>query len=645
MAKPAEKKTADRPKSAEKERAAAEVGPKPTFGESIRETLDSIVIAFILAFLFRTFEAEAFVIPTGSMALTLMGAHKDHVCPECGTPYKVGASGENPERGRPDLVTSSMCPNCRYRDRYNMDERPPTYNGDRILVTKYSYDFAEPERYDVAVFKNPSLAKQNYIKRLIGLPGEEVMIWHGDIYVRKLKPDGTPAEPAFRIARKPPEKALAVMQCVYDNDYVLPKLIERGWPSRWDGTVEGKPGPWKTTDLKTFQTEGEVEGTAWLRYQHYVPGEEAWRAVDFGPLDGSQKARFARAQLITDFCEYNTYPHSASDVTYLGLHWVGDLAIECELTFRERPDDGEAVLQLSEGKQRFECRIAAKSGDVTLAMPDRDEFKATAKGAVTGEGPHRLRFANVDDRLLLWVDDELVTFDKEPIFQSSKEAVLYEASEDGREQYIMEKVPIADEAASAALDNLVPTRFDLDAPVAIAAHNCGLSVAHLRVLRDAYYIADKSRLFESGALTPAKGRIGGGVSDYRHDAFEPFRTSGLTSRTPEETHRAFMSDVTTHPERWQEMAAVSFKLDENRFFMLGDNSQQSLDGRLWRGAEGDPDFTADYFVRRELLIGKALFVYWPHGWDNVPFTNVRLWNLPFLGNQYNPDFTRMRLIR
>ena len=35
---------------------------------AIRETIESIVVAFVLAFLFRTFEAEAFVIPTGSMS-------------------------------------------------------------------------------------------------------------------------------------------------------------------------------------------------------------------------------------------------------------------------------------------------------------------------------------------------------------------------------------------------------------------------------------------------------------------------------------------------------------------------------------------------------------------------------------------------
>ena len=63
-------------------------------GHATRETIESIAIAVILAFLFRAFVAEAFVIPTGSMAPTLMGQHKDVQCPECGFWYQAGASIE-----------------------------------------------------------------------------------------------------------------------------------------------------------------------------------------------------------------------------------------------------------------------------------------------------------------------------------------------------------------------------------------------------------------------------------------------------------------------------------------------------------------------------------------------------------------------
>lgn len=61
---------------------------------AMRETIESVVVAFVLAFLFKTFEAEAFVIPTGSMAPTLLGRNKDVVCPKCGTHLTIGASDE-----------------------------------------------------------------------------------------------------------------------------------------------------------------------------------------------------------------------------------------------------------------------------------------------------------------------------------------------------------------------------------------------------------------------------------------------------------------------------------------------------------------------------------------------------------------------
>src|ERR1700749_5134622 len=68
---------------------------KLTNAQATRETVESIVVAVILAFLFRTFVAEAFVIPTGSMAPTLQGNHKDITCEKCGYQYQASASAEN----------------------------------------------------------------------------------------------------------------------------------------------------------------------------------------------------------------------------------------------------------------------------------------------------------------------------------------------------------------------------------------------------------------------------------------------------------------------------------------------------------------------------------------------------------------------
>jgi len=177
---------------------------------AIRETIESVVVAFVLAFLFRTFEAEAFVIPTGSMAPTLMGRHKDLECPECGYQFQVSASDEvnqstNALRGPGHRVRGCTCPICRYDMSIDPD-KARSFKGDRILVGKFAYQFSDPERWDVAVFKYPGEAKTNYIKRIVGLPRETLRISHGDIFV---KPDG---RDHFTIARKPRRKMLAMLQ-------------------------------------------------------------------------------------------------------------------------------------------------------------------------------------------------------------------------------------------------------------------------------------------------------------------------------------------------------------------------------------------------------------------------------------------------
>lgn len=60
---------------------------------------------------------------------------------------------------------------------------PNFFDGEWVLVNKLAYRFGEPERGDVIVFHAPDATDKDYIKRIIGLPGESVQVRSGAVYV------------------------------------------------------------------------------------------------------------------------------------------------------------------------------------------------------------------------------------------------------------------------------------------------------------------------------------------------------------------------------------------------------------------------------------------------------------------------------
>lgn len=229
----------------------------PSADETVKETIESIVIAFILAFVFRAFVVEPFIIPTGSMAPTMLGTHAQIACPSCGYHFDFGVDqGSLDEEGHMP-ITSADCPMCNYE----VTTTPGTKarSGDRILVNKFSYHVKDPARWDVVVFKAPQdervngvpAPRSNFIKRLVGLPGERVVLLDGDVFVA---PAGTND---FVIARKTDpltnrhwEKIQrAVWQPIYHSQYVP---IE-------DGSADG-PG---RSDLQSWRVPWVVESGEW----------------------------------------------------------------------------------------------------------------------------------------------------------------------------------------------------------------------------------------------------------------------------------------------------------------------------------------------------------------------------------------------
>lgn len=213
--------------------------------DGVYHTAEWLLSAFASTLVFIVFVMQVYRIPTGSMAETLRGAHYRICCQQCGYQYdhdfihrNYAPRNATVDRPLSNTVTPSepkvigprspRCPSCGYaivnpvkkgniRGRYHDyirqgDQMLPVakhtvFKGDQIFVQKCIYQFFQPKRWDVIVFKNPTEPRINYIKRCIGLPGETLQIFDGDIYANG------------EIQRKPDNVQEELWMVIYDNDY------------------------------------------------------------------------------------------------------------------------------------------------------------------------------------------------------------------------------------------------------------------------------------------------------------------------------------------------------------------------------------------------------------------------------------------
>ena len=614
------------------------------FADSIRvagqrETVEAIVVAFILAMFVRLFVFEVFVIPTGSMAPALMGAHKDIWCQECGQRFQIGASIEEQAMS---VVVGGDCPNCRYPNSLDLanESGDKTFSGDRILVSKFAYAMHDPDRWDVVVFKTPTNPKRNFIKRLVGLPNEILEIYHGDLYSRPL--DGSKDA---TILRKPEDKLMAMRHLVYDSAFQPQAFVGTELPTRmqaWQPGLETPPtGSWQI-ERTAEGLKAQLDSTQspqqrhWMRYYHDFPTGDQWAAAkgskpipDARPFDG---------RAITDFYAYNSFYNVREKTVYAGQpkrglfsggrdfaedyvsggplqqfngfnfdaddearahsgrHWVGDLMVEAELS--TGPGSEEVVVELVEAGVLHQCVIDLKTGQATLQLlleaqrlsafdgPEGATVdQVTASTGLRAGDSFSVRLSNFDNQLLLWIDGSQISCDGPTTYQGDKVRT-------GAESY---------------------PRFEnngnpLDAaPVALAVRGGKASVNHVVLHRDKYYISSKE--------------AGPEIIDYPFDGLHQFLR------------------VYENPSLWSETnfwslrRRTEFPLADDQFFTMGDNSPKSADARCWGKGRFGPRLPERYhddaysysdatYVPRELMIGKALFVFWPHPWSGtIPMPN------------------------
>lgn len=544
---------------------AAPAAPKPK--TSVKETITQIAIAFAMAFVFRGFVIEAFLIPTGSMAPTLNGANIRMQSAQSGyrwntNPRDSGPGGEPlPIQGGASTPGYSQIPPLKVHDPMTGEEitrsAVPLSWGDRIFVMKYLYSLFDPARYDVIVFKSPLDPSINLIKRLIGLPGEEIALIDGDVFARKSSPDDAKVPnswtlPGWVCQRKPERAQRAMWQLVFDSRYTPLNPIRNG--SRWFES------PWvgSGSDAKSWQ----IENTPDYRYAGTAPATLSWNTL---------------ARPIRDYYAYDETAPGTPNASFP----VSDLRLSTGV----RPDSANLTVSAVVESRGHEFRADITGAKVTLRLrkaggepgnPWTTLGEGTLPEPLTPGKVTNLDFWHVDQSLSLYCEDQLV----------------------------------AEASYNWSPEERIANTFGLTMGQVAADTSCFMpSIAH--------YPTPQARFeFSGGGFTLYRTALSRDIhyqaAVYHGDAAHPHSLNGQAARA-------------THP------SSPCF-LSPDQFFVCGDNSPLSYDARLWDApspyvAPLDPALGV---VNRDLLIGKAFFVYFP-----APY---RRFSLPV------PDFGDMRFI-
>ena len=364
--------------SSETEKTGSQKVNRKNRAVEIANTFEWIITAFILALVFRAFVMEAYRIPTGSMADTLKGAHFRLCCPQCGYKYdhgfvqqEYGLPPDAVPRGNVQLPRT-RCPICGHYQ--PADIEIPVANGDRILVLKCLYQFLEPKRWDVIVFKNPRDPTINYIKRLTGLPGETVEIIDGDIYING------------QISRKSPKVQNELWMPIYDNDYQPVRPGEHSFNNHsWQQPFKNiKDSKWKISrDNHTkFFLDGPAGQTNSLIYDTSIGNDfratyayDSVREYEYLPYCSDLMVRF--------------YAQSAEPQDRIGIELS-----KYQTRYKAWVDFGyEMVIEKT-----------TENGKTTELARKSIETPATNK-------PTLVKFANVDHRLIFQFGHEKLTHD------------------------------------------------------------------------------------------------------------------------------------------------------------------------------------------------------------------------------------------
>ncbi len=436
-----------------------------------RPTVEFLVLLSLSILLLRTFAAEAYIVPTGSMAPTLLGDHEEIVCPRCAMRFALGYDGDS-------RSAKPLCPNC---GTVVLDRAAAiACSGDRVLVQKFVYDLRRPERWEVAVFHNPSEPTQAYVKRVVGLPGESIQIVQGDVWING------------QIARKTLREQRAMRILVYDNNFV-PNDGARypRWLPRRDRAGQRLPSGWHAVATRfvhepippTVPVRGR-EPIDWIEYHH--------RGAD----------RTNRSAPVSDFLAYN-----GGELP--GENPVNDLMLEANLTCGDNVRD--LTVRINSGGDRFFLSLpVGGQGALNVRLPGRTlaPLRVRPQGlaalaAATSRTVH-LEISVMDRRLQAALDGTLlfdpIDFDDPLVFPNSGESPVALGVRSGS-VVVGDLRLYRDVHYTSSLANIPRRPFGVDSPYL-------LGTDEFFVLGDNSPVSNDSRFWTASPVVPGELFLG-----------------------------------------------------------------------------------------------------------------------------------------
>jgi len=439
--------------------------PHPGSQGVSRQIAESLICLFLAVIVFRTFALEGYIISTGSMAPGLLGYHKRVQCPDCHFRFEFGVAFDRDEDSLPSQLAT--CPNCG-QNRIDVTSIPRN-DGDQLLVFKNAFSFRDPKRWEVIVFLSPHSSTQAFVKRVAGLPGEEIQIRDGDLFVNGHR------------EKKPLSLQRTLRIPVFDNARPghlpgwLPRwLSESGWIPSEGGFAFSTPFRQSKQALESSVRQAEYQLSrhserpgeiAWLRYFHWPrqPADTTAASVERPPQ-----------VFLTPAAVSDQYGYNRPVVAALDRADVNDLMVTARISL---PDaDSELTAVVRQRNSAVVCRLSrvAKQIQAWLAEPGQSVVEVMQHVPLTSVSlpqdwlEHQvaeLEVSTFDTQLAVSINQqELLTLDLE----------AYEAKESGRDS-----------------DDISSRREDLS-PVWLGAAGGRVEVTELMLYRDVHYTSSEN---------------------------------------------------------------------------------------------------------------------------------------------------------